>query len=710
MVRIVEQFWDGLEQWVRASTPEAPVDEPAPLGKSDVLERLRAAPSIFVGYSHSDKQTARQFVRQLRRARPGKGPATVFFDEDFAGPGQSISPAMVDEALLRADLFIILCGADTHISRAVNRELQMAQAAGIAVLPVSLSHKVIYPAGIDFSVQGITLDLLFPYRLRNRAIAGGAAAAIVVLALLLYSSQTTQGDYVRHAALAAQANYEFLNGDLASALAHAVDSLPGDKFSRAPEILNLSPVLMEMSYNAIIKEGVKLPKGAAGDPLSWSSSYGYLILDPDDHRTTYSLSVTCSGRSLCAPKSFVYSPDGGRLAVFEIDPTVDSGAASVVVIDRKMLARVRPGGGAIGEDGGSADQSPAQSLLMGKAVLTVDRRGQAVNIIDLTSDQGCPDYADTGSACHATSGAFVDNDILVIGLKNGAFVGFNAATGRIIWTRRLSSCVDDSVSAKAQTCTPMVMRADRGWAFAAVSNGMVVALDKDGRLIEPSNETTSPIGYFTNGTGLTYAYALSDYCEAEAIGLTEPPAPNNCWPRDLWIEGDVIGTLLHDNTEHVWRFDRAINNLETKSPDSKATIGVAEIIARALSLRSDSIDVLGVQRVRKGAFLIRWLVRGDSDEAIATLLVDGRSIGSIRVGSDAEATVTNFDGGRVILEVGGNRYLVDEDLLGKIWRLRHRDVLGSYSRWQPPVAVAGGRLRLDAKLRRIETVAPLPSE
>lgn len=654
--------------------PRAPL---VGLQKADALDRLRRAASVFVAYSHSDRQVARRFVRSLRAARRSQAVTTVFFDEDFAQPGLAISPQMIDQVLHAADLFVILCGNDTYKSAAATRELDLALRRGIVVLPVTLRNKVIYPKQLDFAVQGIPLDLLFPFRTRDRLLLGGGTSLILILALALLGANLAQQGYIESANLAAEANYQFINGNLEGSVRKSLEALARSRSGgRRPEALNLAPLKLALAHAEMLQGGPALPSHAANDPVEDDFDQGFRIRDPYDHQTIYTFGLGCSGRGNCSYTSQTYSPDGIKLALLVTHGDADWGNFILMVVHRDKLHDASPGGGVLpGSDGDISDGQLSQRYAFGEATINVHNQGEYIDMIDLSVEPGCAYYANVGSACAVVSAAFIDSNTLVMGLRNGEILGFDLIKRRIIWNRDIKTCEEDALVGgrfhEKQLCTPLSMVAHRGWIFAAVNNGTVVAVNSRGKLIEPENTQLFPRENSTLGTGTTFSYALSDYCDADGVNLslTEVPSPNGCWPWDIWIADGYVQVLRRNYSIEKWQFDAQKSNLtrvnSTDAVEEKA-------ISRGLGLRNDSVVVTSVRRIRQDAFVVGWSFEGDQ---MVSILSKGMLQGSTSLPGYIVPDVRN---GQVVLDWERRRHVVDESSLRRIWRLKHNDILARY--------------------------------
>jgi hypothetical protein len=151
---------------------------------------LRDAQRIFIAYSHADVKRASDLHRRIARVRAAHPPDTTFLDQVSLRPGDSVAPEDVRARLLAADLMVILCGRDTavrpHVAEEVALGLDRQSRGEMKILPIILRGGVRLPDGLDYRVQGIFAEVLFPEIRWQRlgataAVVGGGLVALAVL-------------------------------------------------------------------------------------------------------------------------------------------------------------------------------------------------------------------------------------------------------------------------------------------------------------------------------------------------------------------------------------------------------------------------------------------------------------------------------------------------------------------------------------------------
>lgn len=158
--------------------------------RATALAIVRDAERIFIAYSHADLKQATDLHRRIVRLRRPADPQTTFLDQESLRPGQSVAPEVVEARLREADLLLVLCGRDTaerpHVTREVALALERQRENAQAILPIILRPGVRLPDGLDFRVQGIFVEVLFPeLRWQRVSAAGGVGVAAVLFALAL---------------------------------------------------------------------------------------------------------------------------------------------------------------------------------------------------------------------------------------------------------------------------------------------------------------------------------------------------------------------------------------------------------------------------------------------------------------------------------------------------------------------------------------------
>lgn len=130
------------------------------------LTLLRTAKRIFIIYSNDDLSRASDLRRRILRLRGERKGDRVFLAAESLGVGQDVSPAAVRHEIARSELVVIACGELTAQSPFVADEVEQALAQRRAnqthILPVILKTGVTLPAGIDYSIQAIHRQVLFP--------------------------------------------------------------------------------------------------------------------------------------------------------------------------------------------------------------------------------------------------------------------------------------------------------------------------------------------------------------------------------------------------------------------------------------------------------------------------------------------------------------------------------------------------------------------
>ncbi|NIR32022.1 MAG: TIR domain-containing protein [Gammaproteobacteria bacterium] len=170
----------------RRDRPERPATS-----REAAVALVRDAKRLFIAYSHADLKRATDLHRRILRLRPESDPDTAFLDQASLRPGDSVAPEVVEARLREADLLLVLCGRDTaerpHVSREVALALERQRAGDLTILPVILQPGVRLPDGLDFRVQGIFAEVLFPeLRWQRLSAAAGGGVIAVLLALALF--------------------------------------------------------------------------------------------------------------------------------------------------------------------------------------------------------------------------------------------------------------------------------------------------------------------------------------------------------------------------------------------------------------------------------------------------------------------------------------------------------------------------------------------
>ena len=159
----------------------------APPTREQARELIRSAARVFIAYSHSDLRSARTCRGQILKLRKDHPPDSVFLDQESLAPGSNVSPEDIARRLRESDLFVALCGADTadrvYVNREIDEAMRQRESRGLTVLPVILGPRVQLPRALDFHVQGIFFDTLFPELARQRRALRIAVGSLVALAL-----------------------------------------------------------------------------------------------------------------------------------------------------------------------------------------------------------------------------------------------------------------------------------------------------------------------------------------------------------------------------------------------------------------------------------------------------------------------------------------------------------------------------------------------
>ena len=157
----------------------------ADLTREAVFDAVRKAERIFICYAHADLRIARWIRGRVVRLRRPRSSDTVFLDQDSLVPGTPVTREMVEAALARADLALLICGATTAERREVAHELNIAlerrSAGHLRLIPVIVKPHVPLPAAVDYSIQGIFINRLFPERTYTRL---AVSALLLTLAVL----------------------------------------------------------------------------------------------------------------------------------------------------------------------------------------------------------------------------------------------------------------------------------------------------------------------------------------------------------------------------------------------------------------------------------------------------------------------------------------------------------------------------------------------
>ena len=127
---------------------------------------LESAHHIVILYSSVDLRAVRGLRRRILRLRRSNTEVNVFLAAESLAPATDVSPEVIAREIARADLVVVVCGALTHASQFVRAEVEQAllqrRHGQTQILPIILKNGVRLPEGLDFTVQAIHQDVLFP--------------------------------------------------------------------------------------------------------------------------------------------------------------------------------------------------------------------------------------------------------------------------------------------------------------------------------------------------------------------------------------------------------------------------------------------------------------------------------------------------------------------------------------------------------------------
>jgi hypothetical protein len=641
-----------------------------------VRKRIQTAETIFIAYSHSDRRIARRFYRAVIRLRKRHPSQTVFYDEFNVAPISAVSRALFERALKGSQLFIVLCGADTHGSAEVNREIALALDCGIDILPITLKTKIQFPPRLDFTVQAISLDRVFPFRLQQwLAILSVALALVGAVASAVYADQLRR-DYVIRSTSASGAAQNLVDGDFDKSLDLSLKALPTALFGNVPENLNDAPIRLSLSYNQIING----PQAVAVSRPAYLDDIGVTLRGVQGGAPIY-YTVPASPRvgDMMEFDQLAISPDGRSMAVAGDDPTAAYGDRWLFILRPVFPDEYRDAGAADflgsgfslfpGRAGNTAPSftlpgfdayagmKPVKTARWTTAAFDIYHFGRAVDRIEVESANICARHD-----CAISSMAYISNDRLVFGLRSGELIGYDTKSRGIIWHRELSSCRSDTPYtpperpgqlAQADCAIELMIKAGNR-IYAAVGNGTVVSVDADGSVLEPANETISDSPEMTNGTGDIYAHRKSDYCEAQGTsGL-------DCSAFDAWLENGDIVVLRKDFVLAKWSVEGGV--LAAKEGDNGQIPDPAPPIADRLGLKTNDLKILQVRHLSDATFIVEWSY--ETMKGFST--VKGQSV----LGSAYNYGGTILaEGGHAYLASGTEAYEIVPDRLKQVWDL-----------------------------------------
>lgn len=155
--------------------------------RETALRRIRNAERIFIAYESGDLRMASDLRRRFRRMREGKPDDSVFLAAESLGVGADVTPALVESRLAESDLVVVACGVGTARSAFVQAEVAQAlaqrEAGKSSLLPIILKTGARLPSGLDFRVQAIHREVLFPGIRWSRHSMGALVVLLVGLSL-----------------------------------------------------------------------------------------------------------------------------------------------------------------------------------------------------------------------------------------------------------------------------------------------------------------------------------------------------------------------------------------------------------------------------------------------------------------------------------------------------------------------------------------------
>jgi hypothetical protein len=650
----------------------------------NVRKIIETADAVFIAYSHSDRRIARQFYRAVVRLRKRRPISTVFYDEFNIEPSARVSRSDFEEELRASTLFIVLCGADTHRSPEVNREIALALECGIDILPVTLKTKIQFPPRLDFSVQAISLDRLFYFRRRQQLLMLSIVLVLVAtLASALYIDHLRR-DYVKRSTIASNAAQNFVDGDFPNSLELSLQAFPKVFLADIPENFNPAPILLTMSYNQIING----PDAKPASRAAYLNDTGVTLQGiPRGTLIYYTIPASPHPGDRVAFDQLAVSPDNQSVAVIGDDPLTPWGDRWLFVLrpnfsgeyqdveDTDMQFSQFPGrkGSEVasitlpGYDS-YAELKPYKSSEWKRGAFDIYRPGRSVDQIEVKLSGACEK-----NDCAFTSLGYLSNSLLLFGLGSGELVAYDTRSRDIVWHRTPVSCkADGQYSPPDKTsdvlhsdCAAGTMVRKGSRLYVTVANGTVIAVSPNGAISEPTNDNVSDTQEMTNGSGEIYAHRKSDYCEANEQNAKD------CSAFDAWVQNGNIKVLRKDYVLTTWLIGRAnpesneANNIKLDSP--------ASTIAASMALKSNDLLVTTVKHLQGDAFVVEWTyeeMKGFSVIRKREVLFSSYNYGG---------TVA-VEAGRAYLTSGTEAYEIALEPLKRIWGLDKSELPSAYSK------------------------------
>lgn len=152
--------------------------------RQEALRLLQAARHIVLVHSGTDSAIVTGLRRRILRLRRDQPRESLFMASDSLRVAQDVTPEMIRQEIARADLVVVVCGADTGYSELIDNEVVQAldqrRKGRTQVLPILLAAGVRVPQEMDFHIPAIHRISLFP-SIRWVPIGVGLAVTLLVM-------------------------------------------------------------------------------------------------------------------------------------------------------------------------------------------------------------------------------------------------------------------------------------------------------------------------------------------------------------------------------------------------------------------------------------------------------------------------------------------------------------------------------------------------
>ena len=493
---------------------------------------------------------------------------------------------MVDEAILNADVLIVLCGTDTAKSVEVNREITIAQEAAVEILQVLLQPKVVLPSQLDWKIQGIPLDNLFSYRRVAFAVrAATVSILLVATAAAIYLWAGRRIDAARkaedewHANVAQQAGVALRANNPDLALVLAIAAYPDDDAAPVPEAIPEWLVRQFVDVGAERQLNLTGPDSEDAPPLIMGGMDSLIRIH---RRNGPVIALDCSnlpdfcdwgpGASSSDERYVAIADKVGHLVLFDLerlDPAL-LGAEPYKGQGNSPLKSEFPW-----SDKGEPGYSGKGYSGIRKSFVDNKTKG-VINIqFDPCRDELPPgsaddDDADKPNACKITSVAFL-NDEVIVGFDDGSVYGLGL-DGVVRWRATQSSCKSLPRDAGGFGCAIRDMQSIDGQVFGSIDDGAVVKINADGGIEEAKRTVEAREVTLIDPRGPAL-WHRSDYCLDEGRGDgVSTLAASECQAVKSWSEGqayfalDVAGNWRSWGTQGALRMTNLVSGGDTDSP------------------------------------------------------------------------------------------------------------------------------------------------